>query len=82
MSSIPVSLIPAMAEVVAGVAAGSKVQYVDDSGEVREAHLRGFNGSGADAGEAVIRLSDWTAEWQMSLMDAATRRQNGELRIL
>jgi hypothetical protein len=78
---ISVSQIASVAEIVSWVSAGKKVRYITDSGEEREAHLRGYVGSTSDAAIAQVRLSDWMSEWTIPLVELAAKRDRGELAL-
>lgn len=79
--SVSVSQVASIAEIVSWVSTGEQVRYVTDSGEEREAHLRGYVGSTSDVGTAQVRLSDWMSEWTIPLVDLAAKRERGELAL-
>lgn len=79
--SVSVSQVTSIAEIVSWVSSGEQVRYLTDSGEEREAHLRGYVGSTSDVGTAQVRLSDWMSEWTISLVDLAAKRERGELAL-
>jgi hypothetical protein len=79
--SISVSQVANIAVIVSWISKGEQVRYLTDSGEEREAHLRGYAGSNSDVETAQVRLSDWMSEWTMPLVDLAAKLERGELAL-
>lgn len=79
--SISVSQVANIATLVSWISKGEQVRYLTDSGEEREAHLRGFSGQTSDIETAQVRLSDWMSEWTVPLVDLAAKLGRGELAL-
>lgn len=79
--SISVSQVSNIAVIVSWISKGEQVRYLTDSGEEREAHLRGFTGQTSDIEAAQVRLSDWMSEWTIPLIDLAAKLERGELAL-
>jgi hypothetical protein len=67
--------------IVSWISKGEQVRYLTDSGEEREAHLRGFTGQTSDIETAQVRLSDWMSEWTVPLVDLAAKLGRGEMAL-
>lgn len=79
--SISVSQVANIAVITSWISKGEQVRYLTDSGEEREAHLRGFSGQTSDIETAQVRLSDWMSEWTIPLVELAAKLGRGELAL-